>query len=117
MAKAFHIAALSLGLIGLTLASLARHTGPEPNLEPISYLALGGGLFELISIARKGLDRATPSRFSAAMVILAFCIWTGGSPLEGPDALRDSGILLIAWIVCRFASSRAIHRPNPGPAL
>lgn len=113
MAKAFHMAALSLGLIGLALASLARYTGPEPKLELLSYFALGGGLFELISIARKGLNRSTPARFSAAMVILVFCIWRGGSPFESPDALRNSGILLIAWILCFLASWRALHRYNP----
>lgn len=113
MARALHIAVLSLGLVALILASLARFTGPEPKLELLSYLALGGGLFELISIVRKGLDRSTPGRFSAAMVILVFCIWTGGSPFESPDALRNSGILLMAWILGFLASSRALHRYNP----
>jgi hypothetical protein len=113
MAKLLHIGALALGLIGLAFASLARYMGPEPKLELLSYFALGGGLFELISIARNGMNRSTPTRFSAAMVILVFCIWRGGSPFESPDALRNSGILLIAWILCFLASWRALHRYNP----
>jgi hypothetical protein len=117
MARALHIAVLSLGLVALILAMLARHTGPEPKLELLSYLALGGGLFELISIVRKGLNRATPSRFSAAMVILVFCIWTGGSAFTGSDALRNSGILLVTWIICCLASWGSIHRSNPDPTL
>ena len=107
MARLLHIAALALGLIWLAVAISARLNVQQPELDLLSYVALGGGLFELISIARKGLNRSTPTRFSAAMVILVFCIWTGGSPFVGPDALRNSGMLLIAWILCLLASWRA----------
>jgi len=104
MARLLHIAALALGLIWLAVAISARLNAQHPELELLSCVALGGGLFELISIARKGLNRSTPTRFSAAMVIFVFCIWTGGSPFVGPNALRNSGMLLIAWILCLLAS-------------
>lgn len=109
MPRTFHLAALSLGLIWLTVAISARLNGPEPKVELLSYLALGVGLFELISIVRKGLNRATPTRFTGAMVILVFCIWTGGTPFAGAGGLRNAGILFMVWLVCYLASWRAIR--------
>lgn len=109
MAKLLHIAALALGLIWLVAAIFGRLNIQDPKLELLSYVAFGGGMFELISIARKGLNWSTPKRFSAAMVILVFCIWRGGSPFVDTGQLRYAGILLMVGLVCHLASWTAVR--------
>ena len=113
MTKLFHIAALAVGLTTLIAISSSRHLENWPNFELLSYFALIVGSIELRSIIKNGPSRQTPARFSVAMTLIVFCLWTGGSPFVGMEEQTEAALLfgaagffwLVSWIVISASSN------------
>jgi hypothetical protein len=97
-------------LVALVIVSGYRSITHWPRFELASYLAAGVAIVCLIRMRRRYHLAPDPAEFAFAMVLLAFCIWTGGSPWKGNEGIWNFVILLggagVLWLGSRWTGSR-----------